>query len=374
VRPDGGGENPASGDWKLDVRGVRKSYGAVMALAETSLRMRQGEFLTLLGPSGSGKTTLLMLVAGLLQPDAGEIRIDGRAATYLPPGQRDIGMVFQSYALFPHLSIFENIAFPLRMRRLGEAEIRREVARVLEIVRLPDVAERLPRQLSGGQQQRIALARCIVYGPSIILMDEPLGALDKQLRDQLQLEIKHLHRRLGTSILYVTHDQQETMTLSDRVCLMSGGRIEQIGTPEDLYFAPTSIFAAQFLGDSNIFPAEADGSVGGRLRLRCPALSPEPILAPAPAAPHGRGVHILVRPERLSMHVLEGEINSVEGTLRELIFVGGVTKRYVATDAGGMLLATSLTGGPGHGGAVGARVRLSWSVESMVVLPGPARS
>jgi putative spermidine/putrescine transport system ATP-binding protein len=344
-----------------------------MALAETSLRMRQGEFLTLLGPSGSGKTTLLMLVAGLLQPDAGEIRIDGRVATYLPPGQRDIGMVFQSYALFPHLSIFENIAFPLRMRHLGEAEIRREVARVLEIVRLPDVAERLPRQLSGGQQQRIALARCIVYGPSIILMDEPLGALDKQLRDQLQLEIKHLHRRLGTSILYVTHDQQETMTLSDRVCLMNGGRIDQIGTPEDLYFAPTSIFAAQFLGDANIFPAEVDGSVGGRLRLRCPALSPEPILAPAPAAPQGRAVLILVRPERLSTHGLEGEINSVEGTLRELIFVGGVTKRYVAPDAGCMILATGLTGGPGHGSEVGARVRLSWSVESMVVLPDPAR-
>lgn len=366
----GDAEQGDSGKWKLEVRGVRKSYGNVEALAETTLRMAGGEFLTLLGPSGSGKTTLLMMVAGLLPPDAGDIRIDGRLATHLPPGQRDVGMVFQSYALFPHLTVFENIAFPLRMRRLGDAEIRREVARVLEIVQLPDVGSRLPRQLSGGQQQRIALARCIVYSPSIILMDEPLGALDKQLRDQLQIEIKHLHRQLGTSILYVTHDQQETMTLSDRVCLMNRGRIEQIGTPQELYFAPTSIFTAQFLGDSNIFAAQLDGSVGGRLRLRCPALSPEPILAPPSPTINGRDVYIMVRPERLSVAGMQdADRNVIDGTLSEFLFVGGITKRYVATDFGGTLLSTSLTDGTGHRNDIGSRVRLSWLIDSTVVLP-----
>jgi putative spermidine/putrescine transport system ATP-binding protein len=370
VTPSGDVDKEDSGRWKLDVRGVRKSYGNVEALAETTLRMAEGEFLTLLGPSGSGKTTLLMMVAGLLPPDAGDIRIDGRLATHLPPSQRDIGMVFQSYALFPHLTIFENIAFPLRMRRLGDAEIRREVARVLEIVQLPDVGRRLPRQLSGGQQQRIALARCIVYSPSIILMDEPLGALDKQLRDQLQIEIKQLHRRLGTSILYVTHDQQETMTLSDRVCLMNRGRIEQIGTPQELYFSPTSIFTAQFLGDSNIFPAKLEGNVGGRLRLRCPALSSEPIWAPPNAATHGREVHILIRPERLSVaSTTDADRNVVDGTLSEFLFVGGITKSYVATDFGGTLLSTSLTDGTGYGTGIGSRIQLSWPIDSTIVLP-----
>ena len=197
----------------------------MVALAGADVELREGEFLTLLGPSGSGKTTLLMMVAGLIQPDAGEVWIDGRLATYAPPFRRDVGMVFQNYALFPHLTVAENIAFPLRMRRVPEATIRQEVQRVLEIVRLPDVAGRLPRALSGGQQQRIALARCMVYKPSIILMDEPLGALDKKLREQLQLEIKQLHGDLGITVLYVTHDQEEAMVMSDRICLMNDGRV-----------------------------------------------------------------------------------------------------------------------------------------------------
>src|SRR5579872_7579166 len=181
---------------KLSIRGASKSYGPVTALAEASLDLGEGEFLTLLGPSGSGKTTLLMMVAGIVPPSGGEIWIDGKLATYAPPNKRDIGIVFQNYALFPHLTVFENIAFPLRMRRRPQSEIAAEVRRVLEIVQLPHVAERFPRELSGGQQQRIALARCMVYRPSIILMDEPLGALDRQLRDHMQLEIKRIHREL----------------------------------------------------------------------------------------------------------------------------------------------------------------------------------
>jgi len=196
-------------EFKLRTRDVRKTYGPVVALEGASIEMREGEFLTLLGPSGSGKTTLLMAIAGLNDPDRGEIWIDGQLATYEPPFKRGLGMVFQNYALFPHMTIAENIAFPLRMRKEDGATIRRKVEQVLETVQLPHVAERLPLELSGGQQQRIALARCFVYEPSIILMDEPLGALDKKLRDALQREIKHLHERLKITVLYVTHDQEE---------------------------------------------------------------------------------------------------------------------------------------------------------------------
>ena len=234
-------------EYKLRTHGVRKTYGSVVALKSASIEMQEGEFLTLLGPSGSGKTTLLMAIAGLNNPDSGEIWIDGKLATYLPPFKRDIGMVFQNYALFPHMTIFDNIAFPLRMRKMDAARIRKEVGRVLEIVELGHVSMRFPRELSGGQQQRIALARCFVYKPSIILMDEPLGALDKKLRDTLQREIKQLHENLGITVLYVTHDQEEAMVMSDRICVMNDGGIDQIGTPDELYFNPTSVFTADFL-------------------------------------------------------------------------------------------------------------------------------
>ena len=224
----------------LRIHALCKRYGDFVALAPTSLDVAKGEFLTLLGPSGSGKTTLLSLIAGLAHPDEGRILIDGTDVTHSPAYARDIGVVFQNYALFPHMTIEENIAFPLKMRKVSDAEARRRTAEALEMVHLPHVAKRYPRELSGGQQQRIALARCIVYRPSIILMDEPLGALDKKLRDQMQLEIKRIHRELGTTIVYVTHDQEEAMTMSDRICLMNAGAIEQLGTPQDLYFRPRS--------------------------------------------------------------------------------------------------------------------------------------
>ncbi|HIF88473.1 MAG TPA: ABC transporter ATP-binding protein, partial [Candidatus Thioglobus sp.] len=237
-------------EYKLRTRNVRKTYGSVVALEAASIEMQEGEFLTLLGPSGSGKTTLLMAIAGLNNPDSGDIWIDGKLANFLPPFKRDLGMVFQNYALFPHMNIFDNIAFPLRMRKMPMALIRKEVARVLEIVELDHVAKRFPRELSGGQQQRIALARCFVYKPSIILMDEPLGALDKKLRETLQREIKQLHENLGITVLYVTHDQEEAMVMSDRICVMNDGSIDQIGTPNELYFQPSTMFSADFLGDS----------------------------------------------------------------------------------------------------------------------------
>ncbi|MBB1652067.1 ABC transporter ATP-binding protein, partial [Delftia sp. UME58] len=245
-----------------------KRYGDFVALAPTHLDVARGEFLTLLGPSGSGKTTLLSLIAGLAQPDEGRVLIDGADVTYGAPYERDIGMVFQNYALFPHMSIEENIAFPLKMRKVPAAEARRRAHEALEMVRLPHVASRLPRELSGGQQQRIALARCMVYRPAIILMDEPLGALDKKLRDQMQLEIKRIHRELGTTIVYVTHDQEEAMTMSDRICLMNGGAIEQLGTPADLYFRPRTLFVADFLGESNLLQGEVASVDGDILTVK----------------------------------------------------------------------------------------------------------
>jgi putative spermidine/putrescine transport system ATP-binding protein len=252
---------------KLAIAGLTKRYGSFTALAPTDLEVAEGEFLTLLGPSGSGKTTLLSLIAGLSVPDGGRLRIAGQDATFAAPHERDVGMVFQNYALFPHMTIAENIAFPLKMRRVDNATAAKRALQALELVRLPHVATRFPKELSGGQQQRIALARCLVYEPSIVLMDEPLGALDKKLRDQMQLEIKRIHRGTGATIVYVTHDQEEAMTMSDRICLMNGGRIEQLGTPSDLYFRPKTLFVADFIGESNLLRGSVTGANGSAVEV-----------------------------------------------------------------------------------------------------------
>jgi putative spermidine/putrescine transport system ATP-binding protein len=361
---------------KLTIRDLRKTYGPVVALEGASLELREGEFLTLLGPSGSGKTTMLMIIAGLIQPDAGEVWIDSRLATYTPSYKRDIGMVFQNYALFPHLTVYENIAFPLRMRKAPEATIAKEVQRVLDLIQLPEVGPRLPRALSGGQQQRIALARCIVYRPSIVLMDEPLGALDKKLRDQMKLEIKHLHTRLGITVLYVTHDQEEAMIMSDRVCLMNDARIEQVGTPDELYFHPRSVFAADFLGESNILDATVLAVEGAWATLR--ATHGATVRAPSePGLAAGDRVKLMVRPENMTLlGPGESADNAIAAVLDEAILVGGVTKHYARLPDGAVVSATSLTSGPPRPVERGAAVRLGWPRERTVALPerGAARS
>jgi len=280
---------------KLRIDAVRKRFGDVAALLDTSLDVEAGEFVTLLGPSGSGKTTLLSLIAGLIEPDAGRIVLDGRDLSGLPPHRRGLGMVFQSYALFPHLSVAENVAFGLRARRLPDAEVDAKVRRALGTVRLEALAHRLPRELSGGQQQRVALARAIAYDPGLVLMDEPLGALDRNLREELKGEIGRLHRELGTTVLYVTHDQEEALVLSDRICLMNRARIEQVDPPQRLYFAPRSRFAAEFLGESNLVPGRVgpDGRVevdAWRSRLRVPG---------ARERAAGEAVLLMVRPETI---------------------------------------------------------------------------
>lgn len=355
---------------KLELRGVSKRYGEVTALKETSLSVSAGEFVTLLGPSGSGKTTLLTMVAGLTASDTGEIWIDGAEATNLPVYQRDIGMVFQNYALFPHLSVFENVAFPLRMRRTPEPEIRKRVHRTLEVVHLPHVADRVPRELSGGQQQRIALARCAVYEPSIILMDEPLGALDKKLRDEMQIEIKRLHTELGATILYVTHDQEEAMAMSDRICLMNNGGIEQLGTPQELYFKPVSTFSASFLGSSNIFSASVK-SVGTEIDLEGDFGTAKAKVGANVAA--GEKVDVMVRPEHVC--ILSGPEtadNIVEATFEGSMMTGAITRYWGRTGSGASITALMLTASLIPTFTLGTTVRFGWGREETILIPRTA--
>ncbi|MFO1158697.1 MAG: ABC transporter ATP-binding protein [Reyranellaceae bacterium] len=317
----------------LSLSGVRKRYDAVVAVDDLDLDLRTGEFLTLLGPSGSGKTTTLMMVAGLQQPDAGTITLNGASVAGLPPYRRDIGMVFQNYALFPHMTVRRNVGFPLEMRGVGRDEIGRLVAEALQLVKLPDHGDRLPRQLSGGQQQRVALARALVYRPALLLMDEPLGALDRKLREQLQLEIKRVHRERGISVLYVTHDQEEALTMSDRIAVFNHGRIDQIGTPEELYDRPQTRFVAEFIGDTNflsgrVVTVSAEGvcdvdTAAGRIK----ASIRQPITA-------GVAVSVAVRPERVALAPAQGEAAGLAGTIVDVIFLG-TARKYVVRLADG---------------------------------------
>ncbi len=353
---------------KLRVKTLSKSYVNFVALADASFDMREGEFLTLLGPSGSGKTTLLSLIAGLAAPSGGEIWIDGRNATHVPSKSRDLGLVFQNYALFPHLSVFENIAFPLRMRHRTQADIRKAVGDVLKIVQLEAFSDRLPAELSGGQQQRVALARCFVYQPSIILMDEPLGALDKKLREHMQREIRRLSREVGASVIYVTHDQEEALVMSDRICLVNKGRLEQIGAPADLYFTPQTLFAANFIGESNLLDVEALGADtvsrhGATLRCR----------TPLPIA--GRRATLVVRPE--SLRLLgpdEAAENVIDAVVEDAVLTGPLTRITARDGRGDMLVAVAPSRSGGLALAQGTTVRLGFDARSAVALAAEGAS
>lgn len=359
---------------KLNIKGLTKTYGAVTALDQIDLLLADGEFLTMLGPSGSGKSTLLWAVAGLNDPDGGEVWIDGTNATYVPPSQRDIGMVFQNYALFPHMTVADNISFPLEMQKMPRSSRREAVDNALDMVKLPGLGERFPSQLSGGQQQRIALARAFVSNPSIVLMDEPLGALDKKLRDHLQLEIKHIHEELGTTILYVTHDQEEAMVMSDRICLMNAGRIEQIGTPKELYFKPVSLFAADFLGESNMIEGiiEQGGDADTEVAARLPGVGEIKTLSSRPWKSGERVVH-MTRPE--AVELLDGKesrVNETSGTVQEVVISGAVTKLFV--DVGeDQVMQVSLLTRAARRIEKGDNVRLGWDADVGVLLPNTKR-
>jgi spermidine/putrescine ABC transporter ATP-binding subunit len=326
IRPDQLGSHGA----RVVFETIEKRYQHVTAVDGISLDIAPGEFLTLLGPSGSGKTTSLMMLAGFEIPSAGEIYVDDQPIAAVPPYRRNIGMVFQNYALFPHMTVGENIAFPLKLRRLPKDEVKQRTAEALDLVKLPGYETRYPRQLSGGQQQRIAVARALVFNPRVLLMDEPLGALDKQLRESLQLEIKQLHEQLGVTILYVTHDQQEALVMSDRIAVMNNGRIEQIGSPTELYDAPQTRFVASFIGESNFLEGVVGQSAGGWRPVDVAGAGT--IRAPSrPDLVAGTAVTVTVRPEKVVFaddgDTLTNEMNCLDGAVENVIFVGE-TRRY----------------------------------------------
>ncbi|KAA9383594.1 ABC transporter ATP-binding protein [Neorhizobium galegae] len=338
---------------KLSVRGIRKDYGATTVLHALDLNVHSGELLTLLGPSGSGKTTLLQIICGLVEPTSGRLFIDGRDETSLPVNQRDIGVVFQNYALFPHLTVKENIAFPLQMRRLPATEIDKRVAEVLDMVNLGHTADRLPKALSGGQQQRVALARCLVYRPSVILMDEPLGALDRKLRETMQIEIKRIHRETGATIIFVTHDQEEALALSDRICLMNDGVIAQVGTPQEIYEAPANRFSAEFIGLSNIFDGDiadgmlrsADGNIPGIAGMQA-------------------GDGLMVRPEHIAL--TDPAQGFLSGTVTETVYAGADTRLLVALESGKSIIVRQAAGFPIA--PIGSSVGLTWQSSAIRIV------
>ncbi|MBK4723133.1 ABC transporter ATP-binding protein [Azospirillum sp. YIM DDC1] len=315
----------------IEFQSVRKAYGSVKALHDFSLTIRPGEFLTILGSSGSGKTTALNALAGFSTTDSGDIRIDGRSVIDEPPERRNLGMVFQNYSLFPHMSVFDNIAFPLRMRRAPRREIKERVERVLEIVRLGPLAGRMPRDLSGGQQQRVAFARAIVFEPPVLLMDEPLGALDLKLREALQFEIKEIQHQLGCTVVYVTHDQREALAMSSRIVVLRDGRIEQVGTPSEMYDAPQSRFVADFIGQTNLLAADVaqPGSVA------IPELGVtyrENAFTARPGSWYAS-----IRPEKLQRRPAEGPDIAVTVTVQEAVFLGDVIEYSARTDHGALI-------------------------------------
>ncbi|MEA2177386.1 MAG: putative spermidine/putrescine transport system ATP-binding protein [Solirubrobacteraceae bacterium] len=357
----------------LSLRGVTKRYGDQVVVDGVSLDVRGGEFVTLLGPSGSGKTTTLNMIAGFADIDAGEILLDGRSIAELPPHRRNVGMVFQNYALFPHMTALENVAFPLKQARrpkAGKQEIRRRAMEALELAHMAPYAERYPRQLSGGQQQRVAVARAIVFNPRVLLMDEPLGALDKKLREALQLEIKRIHRELGITFIYVTHDQEEALVLSDRIAIFNEGRIVQLGTSAELYERPDTVFVADFIGDSNLLSGALswrDGehwlvADGVHFRVAVPG-----------DYDGGEDVTVVIRPERVELapadEVPSPDRNALAGRVEEVIYLGN-TRRYVVALApgGGRMLARAQVGGAAVEFAVGEEVRVTWPVQAAVVL------
>ncbi|PBC18787.1 MULTISPECIES: ABC transporter ATP-binding protein [unclassified Mesorhizobium] len=309
----------AAGPAFVDFVDVEKSYdGRAFAVTRLNLGVARGEFLTLLGPSGSGKTTTLNMLAGFERPTSGTITLEGRPVDRLPPYQRNIGMVFQNYALFPHMSVEENVAFPLSVRQVSKADIAGRVGRALDMVRLKQFGDRKPAQLSGGQQQRVALARALVFEPSLVLMDEPLGALDKKLREHMQLEIKQIHTMLGVTIVYVTHDQSEALTMSDRVAVFNNGAIAQLGSPDDLYNAPQSSFVASFIGENNTLEGVVDRVSGKECRVRLTGGGELTALAIGVA--QGAACHVAIRPERLSL--MPTGANALPATVDGRIYLG----------------------------------------------------
>ena len=341
--------------------GVQKSYdGATLVVKNLNVEIGRGEFLTLLGPSGSGKTTCLMMLAGFETATHGDILLGGRPINNIPPHKRGIGMVFQNYALFPHMTVGENLAFPLEVRGLGRAEREEKVGKALDMVQMGGFAGRRPAQLSGGQQQRIALARALVFEPELVLMDEPLGALDKQLREHMQFEIKHLHERLGVTVVYVTHDQSEALTMSDRIAVFNDGVIQQLSRPDDLYERPENAFVAQFIGENNRLMGTVETLDGEHAAVTLDDGATTRALAVNCGGP-GRRTTLSIRPERVTLGG-NGAANEADGRVLELIYLGDHIRCRMDVH-GNDEFVLKLPNSAGHAQlSVGETARVSWKV------------
>lgn len=347
----------------LQLRNLEKNFGEVKAVDDVSLDIGDGEFLTLLGPSGSGKTTILNMIAGFEFPTGGEMFLQEQSINLLLPEKRNIGMVFQNYALFPHMNIFDNIAFPLKMRKIPKQEIKKRVEAALELVRLGGYEGRKPKQLSGGQQQRIALARAMVFDPPLLLLDEPLGALDKKLREHMQIELMHIHTKLKRTMIYVTHDQEEALVMSNRIAVLKDGRIEQVGTPDELYEKPINEFVAGFIGESNIIRGSVSERDGAWISLQLSDGSKHKF--PWKGKLELGKVSLGIRPEKIFLVDDNYTDFHIEGVIEESIYVGE-TKRYIikiGTEETLKVREMSVRVGETH--EVGEKVKLSWHNESL---------
>jgi spermidine/putrescine transport system ATP-binding protein len=347
-------------DYDIRLIGLTKRFDDVVAVDDISLDIDRGHFFALLGPSGCGKTTTLRMIGGFEEPTEGRIELGGSDVAPLPPYKRDVNTVFQSYALFPHLSIFENVAFGLRRRGVKGGELRQRVVASLELVGLAGLEKRKPRQLSGGQQQRIALARALVNRPRVLLLDEPLGALDLKLRKEMQLELKRIQHDVGITFVHVTHDQEEAMTMADRIVIMNGGHIEQLGTPTELYESPRTAFVAGFLGVSNLLEGTAVAADRIKLADGTEVQVPREVLGGRTGT-----VQIGVRPEKLRIE--GGEGNSLAGTVTESAYIG-VSTQYILDTPAGPVTVYVQNDRPGGQVATGERLTLSWSPESTFVV------
>jgi spermidine/putrescine transport system ATP-binding protein len=353
---------------------LTKRFGQVTAVDGISLDIRSGEFFSLLGPSGCGKTTTLRMIGGFELPTAGAIELRGQDITMEPPERRPVNMVFQSYALFPHLSVFDNVAFGLRRRKTEDAEVKRRVDAALELVRLPGFGRRRPDQLSGGQQQRVALARALVCEPTVLLLDEPLGALDLKLRRQLQVELKRIQLEVGITFIYVTHDQEEALALSDRIAVMDRGHVEQLGTPEELYDAPRTLFVAGFIGTTNLIAGTIESIDAGTAVVRL--ASGERCLAVADGKPVGAAVELAIRPETIGLVADDQAVSDtgaalgLRGEILQSAYLGTSVSHQVQT--GGGLVLSVVVPRSAERRAAGDRVRVQWQESDVLVLERPA--
>lgn len=347
--------------------GVEKTYdGHSLVVKRLDLGVAEGEFLTLLGPSGSGKTTTLMMLAGFESPTAGSILLRGKPIDRLPPHKRGIGVVFQSYALFPHMTIAENVYFPLRMRSVGRSEAKAKVDRALDMVRMKGFADRRPSQLSGGQQQRIALARALVFDPELVLMDEPLGALDKQLREHMQLEIKQLHKQLGVSVVYVTHDQSEALTMSDRIAIFNDGIVQQLAGPEEIYNQPNTPFVAQFIGDNNMIAGTVVGLRQGIYAVKLAEIngpSPTILTSSKENLVIGQDVLLSIRPEQVTVSRESDAANHVKAIVQQTIYHGDHIRLQASLSSLTITVKTTAAKTSGLGLQPGDTVHLGWRPE-----------